>query len=178
MYNIMVDLETYSTKPNAAIRSIGAVVFDNYGTNEEYFRPIKDLNNQKLFEFDIEARTVKWWKEQSEEAKAQFISKPQLHIVDAMEEFRNWIRSIGGQRSVRLWGNGAAFDNVILGHAFKVTGVKQPWEFWNDMCYRTMKNMYKDIKMERVGTYHNALDDAKSQAEHLIQIATRYGLQL
>jgi exodeoxyribonuclease VIII len=45
-----------------------------------------------------------------------------------------------------------------------------PWPFWKDKCYRTVKGIWKDIKLDRVGTHHNALHDAESQAEHLIAI--------
>jgi exodeoxyribonuclease VIII len=44
------------------------------------------------------------------------------------------------------------------------------WEFWKDKCYRTVKGMYPDVKMERSGTHHNALDDAFYQTLHLIAI--------
>jgi exodeoxyribonuclease VIII len=44
----------------------------------------------------------------------------------------------------------------------------QPWRHWNDRCYRTVKSLYPDVKLERVGTHHNAVDDAESQARHLI----------
>lgn len=33
-----------------------------------------------------------------------------------------------------------------------------------------MKALHSEIKMVRTGIHHNALDDAQSQAEHLISI--------
>jgi inhibitor of KinA sporulation pathway (predicted exonuclease) len=33
-----------------------------------------------------------------------------------------------------------------------------------------MKNMYPAIKLARTGTHHNAVDDAASQAYHLMNI--------
>lgn len=47
---------------------------------------------------------------------------------------------------------------------------QQPWDFWNDRCYRTIAAMH-DRRRFQQGVHHNALDDAKSQVEHLIQIA-------
>jgi len=40
--------------------------------------------------------------------------------------------------------------------------------FWNDRCYRTMKAQHRDVDFVRLGTFHNALHDAESQAEHLL----------
>jgi inhibitor of KinA sporulation pathway (predicted exonuclease) len=48
--------------------------------------------------------------------------------------------------------------------------IKPYYKFWNERCYRTVKNQYPDVKLTRTGTYHNALDDARTQAEHLVQI--------
>jgi exodeoxyribonuclease VIII len=70
-----------------------------------------------------------------------------------------------------LWGNGAVFDNTILGNAYFITGRKPPWNPWDDRCYRTVKALFKWIPAdERQGTYHNALDDAMHQTKHLIKI--------
>lgn len=45
-----------------------------------------------------------------------------------------------------------------------------PWPHWNDRCYRTLKAMRPDVKMERTGTHHNAVDDATSQARHALAL--------
>jgi inhibitor of KinA sporulation pathway (predicted exonuclease) len=33
-----------------------------------------------------------------------------------------------------------------------------------------VKNLHPEITMNRTGTHHNALDDARNQAQHLIDI--------
>jgi hypothetical protein len=35
--------------------------------------------------------------------------------------------------------------------------------------------MFPNVPMERSGTHHNALDDAISQAKHLIEISKAHG---
>ena len=75
-----------------------------------------------------------------------------------------------------MWGNGAEFDNVILSQAYKNVEKEVPWQYYNNRCYRTVKNLFPHIEMERVGAHHNALDDAKSQAEHLLGIIRTVGL--
>jgi exodeoxyribonuclease VIII len=108
-----------------------------------------------------------WWMSQSDAARAQFNSKDRLELASALIEFSGWMDEVSG---VYVWGNGASFDNVILGNAYKAVEISAPWKFWNDRCYRTMTGLYPQVKMNRVGTYHSAIDDAKSQALHLMDI--------
>jgi exodeoxyribonuclease VIII len=110
---------------------------------------------------------------QSDKARAVFKDKgkPLAEVLNAFTKFIG-IENVG---QVKLWGNGANFDNVILVNAYRRTGIKAPWQFYNDRCYRTIKSMFKRIEMERSGTHHNALDDAKSQADHLVRILTTIG---
>ena len=72
--------------------------------------------------------------------------------------------------SIGVWGNGASFDNVILSESYYRAAILRPWPFWKDRCYRTIKTIYPDVELVRSGTHHNALDDARTQAEHLIAI--------
>ena len=69
-----------------------------------------------------------------------------------------------------MWGNGAAFDNAILSTAYALCEIEPPWIYWNDRCYRTVKSLNRSIPFIRLGTHHNALSDAESQATHLMQI--------
>ena len=73
---------------------------------------------------------------------------------------------------------GADFDNSILNFAFTKAGIPIPWSPWSGRCYRTIKSIFNGVKLSRKGTYHNALDDAKTQALHLIDIANGYSIPL
>lgn len=179
--NIMVDLETLSTAPNAMILSIGAVAFDvpfKPGTVKEFYVEIdlSSYNNTTLFDFS--PATVQWWMGQSEEARQLFTPKEtDLPLTEALEQFSDFVFVHAGA-TPKVWGNGASFDNVIMSNAFKICGVRQPWQFWNDRCYRTVKNLYKEIPYEFEGTPHNALDDAYNQAAHLARISEIKKLEL
>ncbi len=170
MNNIMLDLETMGTGANSAIIAIGAVRFDKDGIKAKFCATI-NLQSSIDFGLEIDANTVIWWMDQSDEARKAFKSGNNLSTV--LLGFSEWIGD-----NARVWGNGAAFDNVLLSNAYKKTSLPMPWKFWDDMCYRTIKNLHKDVKFERVGTYHNAVDDAESQALHLIEIAKKYDLKL
>jgi hypothetical protein len=166
MLDVMVDLETMGTGPNAAITAIGAVEFDTTsGTLGRTFYNVVDLASAVEQGGQIDASTVMWWLRQSDEARAA-LGKDAISLPHALQQFAEWIAPCGP--GVRVWGNGASFDNVVLGSAYRNAGWPQPWKFWNDRCYRTVKAMYPNILMERSGTHHNALDDAVSQAKHLL----------
>ena len=82
-------------------------------------------------------------------------------------------------QKVKLWGNGSDFDNVLMITACEAAGVKPAWKFYNHRCHRTLKNLCRSVTMpERVGTYHNALDDAKTQALHAIALHKALGASL
>lgn len=161
--HVMLDLETMGNSAQAPIIAIGAVEFDANGLGHTFYEVV-DLESSMRLGLHPDASTIMWWMQQSDEARAAF-KRPGVQLVEALTNFANWLAP-----NVELWGNGAAFDNAILSSSYRAANLMQPWKFWNDRCYRTVKAMYPQIKLERVGTYHNALDDAKSQAEHLIQI--------
>jgi len=116
---------------------------------------------------------VRWWAEQSEDARAIFNHPEAKPLPQVLAEFAAWL-----PKDSRIWGNGAGFDQPILAAAYRAVGIPLPWEFRNERCYRTLKALAPDVKIRRTGTHHNALDDAVSQADHLKCIAVRLGLHL
>lgn len=169
MLDIMLDLETMGNGPDAAIVAIGAVAFavDSLEINVQGYSFYRVVNLGSSVENGgvIDPDTVMWWMKQGDQARAG-LAAPGSHIHHTLFDFRSWVINTTGE-SVRMWGNGAAFDNVILASAYRRAGLAMPWKFWNDRCYRTVKALYPHISMERAGTHHNALDDAISQARHL-----------
>ena len=66
-----------------------------------------------------------------------------------------------------LWGN-AGFDNVILRLAYNSRD--RGAFFWQDRCFRTIRETLPPLNLERKGVFHNALDDAENQAVYLIEV--------
>lgn len=171
MTHVMLDLETMGNKSNAAIVSIGAVVF-NPSTGElgEEFEVVINLNSSSHYG-DIDGSTVKWWLQQSEEARAIFSADEQLTLKDALTKFSDWLSQF---ENVQMWGNGSGFDCVILNNAYQACRIRAPWKHWGDRDVRTIVELGRSIlgidpktTMERSGTHHSALDDAKFQAEYV-----------
>jgi DNA polymerase III epsilon subunit-like protein len=160
--NIMIDLETMGKGSDSAIIAIGAVRFSN--EIEDKFYVVVDLQSSIDMGLNMDASTVCWWLKQSDEARAKIL-EPGISLPYALTQLGGWIG-----KDAKVWGNGASFDNAILATAYKKARLKQPWKYYDDRCYRTLKNLFPEIKMDRAGVHHCAVDDAESQAIHLLQI--------
>lgn len=171
MRDVMIDLETLGTKPGAVILSIGAVAFDpdtgRVGGLGHQFHKIISLPSALKVGLKVEADTVKWWARQSPEAqRTLWAALSNGHDIRAtLDNFAGWLKAISDGREVRVWGNGATFDNIILEAAYQACGLERPWGDYADRCFRTLKDSAKHLEPTREGTHHNALDDAVHQAK-------------
>jgi len=168
----MIDLETLSTRPTAAILSIGAVQFDPYtGEFGQTFYTTVLTESCAAAGLTIDRETVDWWGKQGEAAQAilkdcmDFQSSPT--ITECLSDLAMFINT---NKLKHPWSCGAGFDIPILSNAYTQTEQKIPWDFWNVRCYRTIKALFRTDEDDFVGIEHNALDDAKHQAKHLCKI--------
>lgn len=164
MKRIMLDLETLGTKPGSMILSIGAVVFGHGEITDTFYRRI-DVKSCEVFGLSIDAGTVVWWMQQSQEAREEFC-RQSLRIDHALEAFSEWL----GKDDREIWGNGSDFDNSILAEAYRRCGMQQPWRYSQNRCYRTVKALFPECPMLYTMASHNALNDATMQAQHLMDI--------
>lgn len=169
MNHVMVDLETFATSSVAAIVAIGGCQFSAKGIGDQFYKVVS-LQSSLLIGLELDNATKKWWQSRSEEAQAEQ-HKPCVPIRDALHDFCEWIGD-----AATIWGNGSDFDNAILASAYQRSGIQRPWGPYQGRCYRTIKNLCPDIKIERTGTHHIAVDDAVSQATHLIRCVDSLGL--
>lgn len=170
MFNqVMVDLETLSSKPTAAILSIGAVrfSFEEKALREDLYM-VLDVGNCVDKGLRVDVDTIIWWMKQSDEARKVFFEKG-YYLNVALLRLANFIKQVP---DTKVWGNGATFDNAILRNAYEVTGLVVPWSYKDDCCYRTMRTRFfpeARCIMGVGGVKHNALDDARSQAKTLVE---------
>jgi exodeoxyribonuclease VIII len=168
MMKVMLDLETLDTGPNSTIISIGAVQFNpelDPATRSEFYVAI--LPDQRAWGRTINGETVAWWAKQTESARFVLRDPDAVGLPEALNRFCGWF---GYDKTVEVWGNGADFDNVILGSALEGCLMRKPWSHSMNRCYRTLKNLGIPLGagegLERTGVHHNALDDAKYQAHY------------
>jgi len=157
--DIMLDLETLDTAPTAAIIAIGAVAFTESEFMGEFYAPV-DVSSALQFG-TVSGDTLKWWAQKPDAARSVIWDKDALPLFIALQEFAAWLCTF---ENLSVWGNGAAFDNAIIAHAYRKIGVPLPWDFRRDRCYRTLCALHPGATVERTGVHHNALDDAKHQA--------------
>lgn len=161
--NVMMDLETWGTAPGAALRSIGAVFFDPYGTTtgEEFYLNISEDSCLRLG-LHKDPDTVLWWQNQSKEARQSLLHDP-VPVEEVVIAFHEWFRK---NKGMWIWSQGASFDVVLWEEVGRRLRNPAPWKFWDVRDTRTAYEMgrFDPRSIKRRGTYHNALDDAKHQA--------------
>lgn len=155
MKHVMLDLETLGVTPGCAILSLGAVEFDQTGLGETFYKVVGDIRGS------VDLGTVRWWLQQSEAARNAVCDKTQMdYHGKVIEGFFDWFRVRGAQY---IWCHGAIFDEPILRAA--ATGTEPPWKFWDVRCTRTLYALSGIHPTRDKDRYHNALEDARAQAE-------------
>ena len=169
MRHLMLDIETFGTTPGCVVLSIGAVEFDLNGIKGEFHAHI-DVDSSTTLGLKVDAHTVMWWLDQSKEAQNALLQADTFPIQDVLDAFSDTFE----WKDLKIWANGASFDFPILEAVYKAAHRNVPWKYYNQMDFRTMKNLVPNNSYEllrvRPGTAHNALDDARAQAATLINI--------
>jgi len=166
--NIMIDLETLGTEADAAVVAIGACAFGpDVDAEEPEFYMIIDMEDAARYG-SISAGTVKWWLKQSRAAREAITMANGVTLPGALLAFRQYLGRFG--RNILVWGNGSGFDCVILANAYKAVGEVPPWSPFKDRDLRTLLDLARSKGLNpdsitRQGTHHNALDDARHQAD-------------
>lgn len=169
---VMLDLETLGSTPGSVITSIGAVEFGG-GTVLRRFYQRVNPESCILAGLHMDPQTVIWWLGQSEEARRELTNPDNVPLAKTLQEFSDWLPA-----GAEVWGDGAAFDNVLLSCAYEALRMPRPWGYRNDRCYRTLRNLRPDIERQQdtAAVKHHALHDAEQQARHLMNILKALGV--
>lgn len=180
MKNVMIDIETLSTRSDAAVLSIGLAAFDDQGVTDT----CEILIDPKQVFGHIDVGTVSWWMKQSDAARQATFSggTPQFHAASLMGTFfAHHFDTAAGE----VWANGPQFDLEILQHwidglierSYVPRGSKLPWRYNQARDYRTFMAEWRrlgvpvnDVVGPRSGTAHSAVDDAAGQARDVIAV--------
>ena len=160
MRDLMIDIETLGTAPGSVILSVGAVTFDaetgEFG--EELYAPIEPQSAVDMG-LTIDVSTLKWWMEQSEDARKEAFSGDQP-LSKVLFDLHQFVQSV---EASRVWAKPPSFDLVLLESAYRACAITIPWHYRTPRDCRTLFDM-TGATQPGFGTAHNALDDAKSQA--------------
>ena len=179
-HQVMIDIETLGKTPGCVILSVGAAVMDMETmtvVDQKYW--VLDLKEQSEHHRHMDADTVVWWMQQSDDARAAF--RKLVPQTDATT-FKIELQALFDQYDTKtVWANGTNFDIPLLGNyiysLFKGPGQEHevvPWNYrWQDM--RSLATVMDSVKpyssfySQRGTVAHNALDDAIRQAEYVLE---------
>lgn len=165
---LMVDLETLSQRPTAAIMSIAAVAFHvkTHAIVGQFH-----VNVEPTKGYHIDPSTIDWWKQQDPEVLKQ-LTVNQVSMKSALTEFKVFCQQFGPPNTLKFWAHGGNFDFPILDNAFITEGIDtyDLWRFWNLQCSRTIMNVAGiDMRNHRGEGHHHPLQDCNIQAKYLIK---------
>ena len=117
MSNVMIDIETAGTTANAAIASIGAVLFDPHSDwiGDAFHMHVSLESCVNQWQMKIDPATFIWWLGQSEAARQSFANGQQraASLSESLSAFSRFLPA-----DVTPWCNGASFDFAILAELF------------------------------------------------------------
>lgn len=172
MNHIMLDLETLGVKESAVFTSIAAVQFDpKTGEIGRKFKVNVDIQSALDYGRKVEGKTLEWWLKQRPEITAKMFEDPQT-LSFALENLSMWVDNLGYGNAVTLWGNSASFDIGKLRNAYEHLDMNVPWSHRNEMCYRTVKNMFPDVPHDETdeARAHDPIYDCEKQVKRLAAI--------
>lgn len=169
LMDLMIDIETLATNPDAVVLTIGAIKFDPFADNRDSVDfENKEINMDVFYrridpesftwpEATIDNGTLEWWARQADDVKEEaFAEDGRVSIQDAMLDFRRWVGEVDS-----VWANGPAFDIVILESHAKHIKRAVPWKYYQVKDTRTV---YGLVEHERPGhALHHAAWDCWSQ---------------
>ena len=170
---IAVDLETWSSRSDAAIASIGAVFFRPGSEHFDTFSRNIYLDSCVEAGLHVGGETIDWWLSQSPQA-SDALSVDRVKLKRALYEFSNWCKMY---EDFHLWSH-ATFDVPILGRAYAAFGQKPPWKYRWCRDLRTLQDLaFGDEKVDLPsGGEHIALQDALRMRALVEACYTKLGL--
>lgn len=165
--NVMIDLETLGTRPNSAIICIAAVKFSMDRDEVDTFQKNISQKSCESLGLLIDPETVDWWKQPERVELFKSFFKNTFPLPDALRQLSEFIGP--NATKMNIWANGTVFDIGMLEWSYRAAGVPCPWRYHNIMDARTIyRASGLDFKTyQRVGAYHNAIDDCLTQIKAL-----------
>lgn len=171
--NLMIDIETMSTLPNAAVIQIGACSFDNRSGEilSEILLNI-DLNDSIRRGFKTDPKTEAWWRSQDQNILKGILENA-LPVADAMEKFSAFLKKNTIFRSTPIWSH-ATFDfprvqNYLNAAFLPGMNYKMAYDI------RTLTGL-SDLNLNAYdwsNKTHNALDDCRFQVKYCTDALNR-----
>ncbi|QQM13748.1 exonuclease [Acinetobacter phage Morttis] len=202
-YNdFIIDLETLGNKPDCIVVDLSVLVFDPDPTVVQSLDEL--IANGRRFKLNLQSQrgirsttpsTVKWWSEQSPEAKKNLLASPEdLTVEEAITQVLDFLKKSNiNQWKSQGWCRGMSFDFPIfvdmIRQAFKTndTDKLEPIKFHCQRDIRTAIEAYSLVRGMtktplRKGVldgfvHHDSIHDCAKDVI-MLKTAQRYALQL
>lgn len=176
MPDVMLDIETLSTRPESVVLTLGAVKFDPFGDKVDtdtglYIRC--DVDEQIALDRHIQQETVEWWGTQPEDVREEALGEhDRTSMNDMLDQLNRFLVGSGN-----IWCQGPAFDIVILENLYRQMQRPTPWQFWQIRDSRTLFGVHGDPRQKGRAGAHNALIDCYYQAQAVQQVYKQADIQ-
>lgn len=162
MKRAMIDIETLSTEPDAAVIAIGTVIFTEttiIDTQEILINPVLATGHRSK-------PTMEWWENQNSETREKMMSGTSAPWV----AYSQWLEFLLPHPVKEIWANAPSFDLSILRSSFKACGLDFPLHYSKERDFRTLTALARGLGIDYSGLYekrvpHSALSDAVTQAK-------------
>lgn len=173
--DVMLDIETLSTRPESVVLTLGAVKFSPYDsdvdTNNGLYLRI-DVDEQINLGRHVQQETVEWWGKQTEDVREEALGEHErTGLNDMLDQLNRFLVGVEA-----IWCQGPAFDIVILENLYRQMGRPTPWQFWQIRDSRTLFSVHGDPREKGRHGAHNALIDCYYQARAVQQIYKDVGV--
>ena len=172
----LIDLETWSTRPDATVLTVGAIKFDPYTNEEPHSGLYLRLNVDEQSELDrhVDDNTLEWWSKQDAKIRDEALGdEDRTTLLEFIKQLNKFCVGLD-----ELWCQGPLFDYAILQNLYAQLGLPVPWNYWQIRDSRTLFNMLpkdprKDVQMD----LHNALADCYFQAKSVQKAYKNFGVK-
>lgn len=176
--HMMLDIECLSKTGIPAIVQIGACYFNmQTGAIHDTFKVNINLESSTERGFTIDADTTLWWLHQSNEARHAVFFDEKYRPKPVVEAFTDFQEFCHGAKNV--WSH-ATFDASIVLHAYSHLKMQYPFHYRTCRDLRTIvylanytRDEIHDMKEERIGTHHDALEDCLHQVKYTVAAVAR-----
>lgn len=161
----MIDFETLGNGTSKCVCQIGAVYFNNStGELGDTFKVNVNAATHVRAGAKIDADTVYWWIQQSNEARASIVSGDLMDVTEAFLKLNEFLKG-----AKRIWSH-ATFDFVTLTDTMKQLGIKSNFSYKAGLDIRTLMYLAGTSAkiIERTGVHHDALADCVHQVKYCV----------
>ena len=174
--DIMLDIETLSTRPDAVVLTLGAVKFNPWASEIDtdtglYVRV--DVDEQLALDRHVQQDTVEWWGKQAEEVREEALGDAnRTSVTELLNQLNKFVVGVDN-----IWCQGPVFDIVILENLYRQVERPTPWQFWQIRDSRTLFGVHGDPRGKGAKGAHNALIDCYYQAQAVQQVYKQQGIK-